>query len=79
MKELYRKFIWEGGMTAKISADYITIKPKQGIHGEKRQDFKFLKSKPEIVEMVAKQMLEAVEKQKELQAANQRSGAGQQV
>ena len=65
-KKLYSKYIWEGGMTAKISAEYISLKPKIGLHGEKRQDFHFLKSKPEVVELVAKQMLQAVEMQKKI-------------
>ena len=66
----YIKYEWEGGMTAKISTEYISLKPKPRLDkwGATKcsQDFKFLKSKPDVVELVAKQMLEAVELQKKI-------------
>ena len=70
MKKTYEKWCWEGGMTAKISAEYISLKPKPRLDKwgatKNSQDFKFLKSKPEIVELVAKQMLQAVDMQRKI-------------
>ena len=54
----------EGGMTAKISAQSITLKPTQTTF--KHEGFVFFCSKPETVELVAKQMLQAVEMQKKI-------------